>query len=144
MTRLRIIVASLLVLAAAAAGAAFTTDARNYMLDQRLGTGASSGTYASLHSADCTTTYTTAQANEIAGGSPAYARKQLNLNAASSGSKTLAANAVFDIQAGDSFSHVASGGAAADYIGCTALTSAESAYGSQGTYTLTAETFTIN
>ena len=120
-----------------------TVEARNYMLDQRFGSGASSGTYMSLHSGDPTTTVATALANEIAGGSPAYARKQLNLNAAAAGAKSLAASAVFDIQAGDSFSHyglwrVASAGAAADFIGSGALTAAEGAYGSQGTYTVTA------
>jgi len=120
----------------------FTNEAKNYMLDQRLGTGASSGTYCSLHSADPTNTVATALANEIAGGSPAYARKQINYAAAASGLKAIAANIVFDIQAGDAFSHyalwkVASGGAQADLVGSAALTSAEGAYGSQGTYTIT-------
>lgn len=127
---------------------AMTNDIKNSMLDSGYGTGASSGTYMSLHSADPTTTVATALANEIAGGSPAYARKQLNLNAAASGQKTLAANAVFDIQAGDAFSHyalwsVASGGTQAQFKGGNALTAAESAYGSQGTYTVTALTISM-
>lgn len=127
---------------------AMTTEAKNYMLDQRFGTGASSGTYMSLHSADPTTTVATALANEIAGGSPAYARVQLNLNAANTSQKTLAATAVFNIQATDAFSHyglwrVSSAGVAADYIGGGALTAAELAYGSQGTYTVSALTISL-
>jgi hypothetical protein len=127
---------------------AMTNDIKNSMLDSGFGTGASSGTYMSLHSGDPTTTVATALGNEIAGGSPAYARVQLNLNAASAGSKTLAANAVFDIQAGDAFSYyalwsVSSGGTQAQFKGGAALTAAEGAYGSQGTYTVTALTISI-
>jgi hypothetical protein len=127
---------------------AMTNDAKNRMLDNEFGTGASSGTYMSLHTADPTTTVATALGNEIAGGSPAYARKQLNFNAAATGSKTLAASAVFDIQAGDAFSHyalweVVSSGTQSQFLGSAALTSAEGAYGSQGTYTVTALTLSI-
>jgi hypothetical protein len=127
---------------------AMTNDAKNRMLDNEFGTGASSGTYMSLHSADPTTTVATALANEIAGGSPAYARKQVNFNAAASGQKTLAANVVFDIQSGDSFSYyalweVSTSGTQSQFLGSAALTSAEGAYGSQGTYTITALTLSI-
>ena len=122
---------------------AMTNDIKNAMLDSGYGTGASSGTFMSLHSADPTTTVATALANEIAGGSPAYARKQLDLSAAGTGAKTLANSAVFDIQAGDAFSHyalwaVVSSGTQAQFKGSAALTAAEGAYGSQGTYTVTA------
>lgn len=125
----------------------FSDDAKNYMLDQRLGTGATSGSYGALCNG-APTGAADALTKEISGGTPAYARKQANFNAASSGSKTLAANSVYDIPAGGAFSHVAwwrvaSSGTAADYIGSTALAAAESAYGSQGTYTLTAQSFTI-
>ena len=127
---------------------AMTNDIKNSMLDSGYGTGASSGTYMSLHSADPTTTVATALANEIAGGSPAYARKQLDLSAASNGSKTLANPAVFDIQAGDAFSYyalwsVSSSGTQAQFKGGAALSAAELAYGSQGTYTVTAITISI-
>lgn len=127
---------------------AMTNDIKNSMLDSGFGTGASSGTYMSLHSGDPTTTVATALANEIAGGSPAYARQQVNFNAAASGQKTLAANVVFDIQAGDAFSYyalwsVSTSGTQAQFKGSAALSSAESAYGSQGTYTVTALTISI-
>jgi hypothetical protein len=127
---------------------AMTPDIKNTMLDSGFGTGASSGTYMSLHSADPTTTVATALANEIAGGAPAYARKQINLNAAASGQKTLASGVVFDIQAGDSFSHyalwaVGAAGSQAQYKGSGALSAAEGVYGSQGTYTVTALTISL-
>jgi hypothetical protein len=123
--------------------AGMTNDSKNAMLDSGYGTGASSGTYMSIHSGDPTTTVATALANEIAGGSPAYARKQVNYAAAASGAKALAANVVFDIQAGDAFSHyalwaVASSGTQAQFKGSGVLAAAEGAYGSQGTYTVTA------
>lgn len=120
-----------------------TVEARNAMLDAEFGTGASSGTFMSLHSADPTTTAATAAANEIAGGSPAYAAQQLNLAAAAAGAKALAANPVFDVQAGDAFSHYglwnhATARAQANFKGSGALSAAEGTYGSQGTYTVTA------
>ena len=122
---------------------AMTNDAKHAMLDAQFGTGAASGTYISLHSADPTTTVATALANEIAGGTPAYARKQANFAAAAAGAKALAASLVFDIQAGDAFSfyavwRVASAGTQAQFMGSAALTAGEPAYGSQGTYTITA------
>lgn len=141
-------IAAVVLLAPVLALAAITNDAKNYMLDQRYGSGASSGTYMTLHSADCTTTAATAAANEISGGSPAYAAKQVNFNAAASGQKTLAAWVVFDIQAGDSFSHYGlwrhvTSRTQPEFIGCAALTAAEGAYGSQGTYTVTAITLSL-
>jgi hypothetical protein len=127
---------------------AMTNDIKNSMLDSGYGTGASSGTYASLHSADPTTTVATALGNELAGGSPAYARKQVNFAAAGSGSKTLAANLVFDIEAGDAPAYyalwsVSSSGTQAQFKGGAALGAAEGAYGSQGSYTITALTVSI-
>ncbi len=126
---------------------AMTNDAKNRMLDSEFGTGASSGTYMSLHNGDPTTTVATALANEIAGGSPAYARKQLNLAAASGGAKALAASVVFDIQAGDSFTHyalweVVSGGTQSQFLGSGDLPD-EGVYGSQGTYTVNTLPITI-
>ena len=127
---------------------AMTNDIKNIMLDAGFGTGASSGTYMSLHSGDPTVTVATALANEIGGGTPAYARIQLNLAAATVGSKALAANAVFDIQAGDAFSYyalwsVVSGGIQAQFKGGALLSAAEGAYGSQGTYTITSLTISL-
>jgi hypothetical protein len=119
---------------------AMTNDVKQTMLDAGFGTGASSGTWLSLHSADPTTTVATALANELAGAP--YGRVQLNLAAAAAGVKTLAAGAVVSIQTGDAFSYyalwsVSSAGTQAQYKGGAALTAAEGAYGANGTYTIT-------
>lgn len=125
-----------------------TPEVKNSMLDSGYGTGASSGTYMSLHTADPTATATTAAANEMTGGSPAYAAKQLNLNAAATSQKTLAAAPVFDIPPGVAFSHYGLWNhptlrAQANYKGGAALAAPESAYGSQGTYTVSALTVSL-
>jgi hypothetical protein len=125
---------------------AMTNDIKNSMLDSGFGTGASSGTYISLHSGDPTTTVATALANEMSGAP--YARVQLNLAAAAAGAKTLAASAVISIQAGDAFSYyalwsVVSTGTQAQFKGGAALSAAEGAYGANGTYTITALSISI-
>lgn len=67
----------------------YATSARNKMLDAlNFGT-------ASLHSA-----FSTTGANEISGGSPAYARKAISVNAASSGSRSLFSAVTFDVPGG--------------------------------------------
>jgi hypothetical protein len=120
---------------------AMTNDIKNSMLDSGFGTGASSGTWISLHSADPTTTVATALANEMSGAP--YARVQLNLAAASAGAKGLAASAVISIQAGDAFGWYAlwsvnASGTQAQFKGGAALSAAEGAYGANGTYTVSA------
>jgi hypothetical protein len=125
---------------------AMTNDVKNTMLDAGFGTGATSGTWISLHNGDPTTTVATAAANESVGAP--YARQQLNLAAAAAGAKALAANAVIPIQAGDTFSHyalwaVVSGGTQAQFKGSAALSAAEGAYGSNGTYTISALSLTL-
>lgn len=52
-------------------------------------------TWVSLHTGDPSTT----GANEVSGGSPAYARKQATWNAASGGARTLQADLTFDVPA---------------------------------------------
>ena len=69
------------------------TDAfKNILLDG--GVSAHGTIYASLHSAA-----PTAGANEISGGSPAYARKALTFASAASGAKALSATVTFDVPA---------------------------------------------
>lgn len=63
----------------------------NYMLDQW---GTSQALYASLHTA-----YSATGANEVTGGSPAYARQAITWNAASGGSKALASTYTFNVPA---------------------------------------------
>lgn len=69
--------------------------AKNLMLDvldEGVATGAK---YGSLHNA-----YSTTGANELTGGTPAYARKALAWSAASAGAKVTTAAALFDVAAG--------------------------------------------
>jgi hypothetical protein len=68
---------------------AFVAAAKNTMLDGL------TVTYMSLHTGDPSTT----GANEVTGGSPAYARKACTFNAASSGSRALNADVTFDVPA---------------------------------------------
>lgn len=108
---------------------------------------ASASAFLSLHSGDPGTT----GANEITGGTPAYARKAATWGTASSGSRSLSAAVQFDVAAGTQVSHfgvwtTATGGA---FQGGDALRDASNnavveTFGGQGTYTLTTATLTIN
>lgn len=76
------------------------TDAgRNNMLTGGLGNAI---THISLHSGDPSTT----GANELTGGSPAYARKAVTWNAAASGLRTQNGALVFDVPTGTTVYHV--------------------------------------
>lgn len=111
-------------------------NAKNAMLNQ-LGTLI---TFASLHSADPGTTGT----NELAGGSPAYARKAIAWAAAASGAMAkTASNPVFDVEGGDTVSYVGyfSAVTAGTFYGSANVT--DEVYGGQGTYTLTAASISL-
>lgn len=102
---------------------------KNLMLDAL---GAVAG-FASLHVADPGA----AGANEVTGGSPAYARKAVTWNAADAGNLDSSNAPVFDVPAGTTVSHfglwsLATGGT---FYGGNALSAAE-AFTGQGTYTL--------
>lgn len=68
----------------------FSTTAKNTALD------AITVTYASLHTADPGASGT---ANEVTGGSPAYARQSCSFAAAAAGSRALSADVTFDVPA---------------------------------------------
>lgn len=89
--------------------------------------------FASLHSADPSTT----GANEITGGSPAYARKAHTWNAASSGNLDDSNQPVFDVPA-TTVSHFGlwSASSGGTFYGGGALSASE-VFTAQGTYTLT-------
>lgn len=72
-----------------------TDGAKNRLLDSVAGTPAWPPSHLSLHSGDPGT----AGDNEIAGGSPAYARKAVSWSAASGGSKAISAGVTFDVPA---------------------------------------------
>lgn len=113
----------------------FSTGAKNTMLD------AITYAQASLHTGDPGGSGT---ANEVAGGSPAYARKNITVNAASGGSRALNANVAFDVPAGTTVTHVGYWASGPTFLGSDPVTN--EAFGAQGTYTLLASgtTFAIN
>lgn len=72
----------------------YTATAKNVMLDALDESQAAGAKYGSLHTA-----YSATGANELTGGSPAYARKAATWAAAASGSKATSAGMVFDVPA---------------------------------------------
>lgn len=109
--------------------------AKNAMLDHL----ASLVSHASAHSA-----FPASGANELAGGTPAYARKAIAFNAAASGSMSKTATAVvFDIEGGDTVAAIALWSAltVGTLYGGADVT--DEAFGGQGTYTLTNMTVSI-
>lgn len=78
----------------------FSAFGKNLMLDAVDEAATNGAKFASLHSA-----YSTTGTNELAGGSPAYARKALVWAASSAGSKSAAA-VTFDVEGGDSAAFV--------------------------------------
>ena len=80
---------------------------------------------------------------ELAGGSPAYARKPAGWGAAASGSVALSGQLVFDVPAGETVRRATFHSAltAGTYYGDGELV--DEAYAGQGTYTLTSGTISI-
>lgn len=88
---------------------------------------------------------------EVAGGTPAYARKAVTWAAAVSGVRSMASAVTFDVPAGASISHfgiwfAATGGA---FYGAETLRDVDNnpvieTFGGQGTYTLTVASLAIN
>jgi hypothetical protein len=108
----------------------FSTTGRNAALT---GLGAA-GTYISLHTADPSTT----GANEISGGSPAYARVATTWGSPSAGSMA-GSQVTLNVPASTTITYwgfwsAATGG---NFLGGGALSASET-YGSQGTYLFTA------
>lgn len=114
---------------------ALVDNGKNVALD---GIGAVAG-FASLHTA----TPNSSGSNEVAGGSPAYARKALTWSSASAGSKATSNTPVFDVPAGTTVAYVGfwslvSGGTFYGYWDVT-----DEAFVGQGTYTLTAGSISL-
>jgi len=100
-------------------------------------------THISLHTGDPGET----GANEVSGGSPAYARKAATWAAASGGSKALSSALTFDVPAGTTVTHVGlhnhlttTGGTA--FLVSVALTNSR-AFTNQGTLEVSAATISI-
>lgn len=110
----------------------FSTNAKNSMLDS-LGI-----THASLHTGDPGNT----GANEVSGGSPAYARKTITMAAASNGSRVASDQPVFDVPGGGTVvSHVGFW-ASSTFVGSDDLSSSET-FSSQGQFTVTSSSLSI-
>lgn len=114
----------------------YAAAAKNYMLDQL---GGQVG-YVSLHTASPGSL----GANEVTGGSPAYARKAVTWNAASAGSKALSNTPTFDVPASTTVTHVGLWSAltSGTYFGYIDVT--DEVFASQGTYQITSGTFDLN
>jgi hypothetical protein len=122
--------------------AGLTPTAMNNMLDSglRLVTPTISITHASLHTGDPSTT----GANEVTGGSPAYARKAITFATASSQQIAASTQPVFDVPASTTVTYVGffSAITTGTFLGSALVTS--EAFGAQGTYTLTAATISLS
>lgn len=118
----------------------FTPAARSEMLKKIVGetTAGIAAAYGSLHTGDPSTT----GANEVSGGSPAYARKALTWNSVGSdGVVELSADVVFDVPASTTVAYVGlfSASTAGTFIGSMAVSPNET-FGAQGQFTLKAAT----
>lgn len=96
--------------------------------------------WVSLHTADPSTT----GANEVTGGSPAYARKQAVRNAAAGGVAALTASLLFDIPAGTTVTHIGywSAVTGGTFRGSVQLGAPES-FAGQGQLSLTAASLAV-
>jgi hypothetical protein len=103
--------------------------------------------FVSLHTGDPGTT----GANEVTGGTPAYARKAATWGAAAGGSRALSASVTFDVPSGVTITHFGAWSAATggnfqggDNLRDNSNNPVSEAFGGQGTYTMTNATLTIN
>ena len=97
-------------------------------------------TYVSLHSGDPGEN----GANEISGGSPAYARKTNAWNAASGGSMDNSSTPVFDVPAATTVSYVGFWSALSGGVFYGAANVTDEVFAGQGTYTLTDADLDLN
>ena len=115
---------------------ALTSYGKNLVLDS----GLPANLYAALHTGEPGADGT---ANEVAGGTPAYARKMVTLAAASDAARSITAEVVFDVPAAGVVAFVSlwtaqTGGS------CVSIDDVPSeSYTGQGTYTLTGLSLSI-
>jgi hypothetical protein len=96
--------------------------------------------YLSLHDDDPSTT----GANEVSGGSPAYARKAATWDSASSGAVALSSAVTFDVPASTTVKYVGYWSASTEgtFYGSKAVTN--EAFAAQGEYELTAGSISLS
>lgn len=114
---------------------ALDNNAKNSMLDHL----ATEAVYASLHTGTPATT-----GNEVTGGTPAYARKAITWNSASSGAMTLSNTPAFDVPSGTTIYTVGFFSAVTDgtFYGFDDVT--QETFAGQGTYTVTSGEINLN
>ena len=121
----------------------YTDAAKNLMLAALAGTNPTTPiTHVSLHSGDPGSN----GANELTGGSPAYARQEIAFNAPSGGSMDDSTNgAEFDVPASTTVAYVGFWSAATSgtFLASKQLASSE-VFAGQGTYTLTDADLDLN
>lgn len=115
---------------------AISTPTKNAMLDA----GFVDGDKLCLHETD---PGTTVGAGEITGGSPAYARKTIDYDNASGGSKLLNGTLVFDIPAGGDVNYYSIIDTAASVVKSSGAVASPESFTNQGTYTVTEITLSI-
>jgi hypothetical protein len=98
------------------------------------------GVFASLHTGDPGTT----GANEVSGGSPAYARKAISFAAASSGSKASSSSPVLDVPAATTVTHVGYWDASTSGHFLAGSDVTDETFAAQGTYTVNSATLDLN
>jgi len=116
--------------------AGYSSDGKNAMLDYL----ASVAVYASLHTGDPGDN----GANEVTGGTPAYARKSITWNAAAAGSLDSSNAPAFDVPGSTTVAYVGfwSADTAGTFYGSADVT--DEVFASQGTYTLTDADLDLN
>ncbi len=114
----------------------FQSAAKTAMLDHL----ASLAVFASLHTADDPGS---GGSNEVAGGSPAYARKAITWNSASGSSATASNQPVFDVPASTTVKSVGLWSAVTSGTHYGAADVTDEVFGGQGTYTVTSFTMSI-
>ncbi len=119
----------------------YTNVAKDLMLNALIGTNPTTPiTHVSLHTADPGAT----GANEVSGGSPAYARQSITFSAASAGAINASSQPVFDVPGGVTITHVGfwNNNVTDSFLGSAAVTN--ETFGAQGTYTLTSAALDLN
>jgi hypothetical protein len=115
----------------------YDATAKNLMLDEL----ATLCTRLALHTGDPGAANTAA--NEVSGGSPAYARKAVAWDAASAGAMAVDADVVFDVPASTSVTWISGWNTAGTVRYFKKVVTTE-AFGAQGTYTVVAASSSID
>lgn len=106
----------------------FSNDGKNSLLDGL----AADAAWMSLHTGNPSTT----GANEVTGGSPAYARKSVTWAAASGGALTSTNSQVFDVPSGTTIQYIGLWSAATNGTFYGHVTITNETFAGQGTYTV--------